>query len=245
MATRATDLPADPENSIVELPGQSALSQFRLTKLLGDLQNIDARVSDVVARFSYFVHSHGVLGEDELVRLTRLLLAGETELALPAGSQSILVTPRPGTISPWSSKATDIATACDLDNVIRLERGTCFAVSATETLPEAVLLQLSAVLHDRMTEAVFLSSVAARAMFDRHTPAPLETVALLTGGRAALEQANVDLGLALSGDEIEYLVDNYRRLDRDPTDAELMMFAQANSEHCRHKIFNARLDYRW
>ena len=239
MATRATDLPADPENSIVELPGQSALSQFRLTKLLGDLQKIDARVNDVVARFSYFVHSRGVLGEDELARLTRLLLAGETELALPAGSQSILVTPRPGTISPWSSKATDIATACDLDNVIRLERGTCFAVAATETLPEAVLLQLSAVLHDRMTEAVFLSSAAARALFDSHTPAPLETVALLSGGRAALDQANVDLGLALSGDEIEYLVDNYRRLDRDPTDAELMMFAQANSEHCRHKIFNA------
>jgi len=153
----------------------------------------------------------------------------------------LLVVPRPGTISPWSSKATDIAQHCGLDAVRRLERGTTYRLQpmSAEGLDATALATAAALLHDRMTEVVLRDPAEAERLFMQAEPRALTRVALLADGRAALEQANIELGLALSADEIEYLAERFTALGRDPTDVELMMFAQANSEHCRHKIFNA------
>jgi phosphoribosylformylglycinamidine synthase len=151
----------------------------------------------------------------------------------------LLVTPRAGTISPWSSKATDIAHVCGLVAVRRIERGTLFEFAAETPLDRDMLAALAAPLHDRMTEAFAFALADAASLFVAAAPRPLATVPVIAGGRAALVAADARLGLALSVDEIDYLLDAYRRLARDPTDVELMMFAQANSEHCRHKIFNA------
>jgi phosphoribosylformylglycinamidine synthase len=221
------------------LPGQSALSPFRLRKLLDDLVAMDARVTGIDARFVYFVHLARAPEPMESERLEALLLSGEPVAEFADGTQLIYTAPRPGTISPWSSKATDIIRACHLDSVLRVERGSCFAVSRDGAADEVELDRIGAALFDRMTEFQFRHGREADILFAAHQPTPLETVDLLGIGRQALIDANTDLGLALSEDEIEYLEKNYRGLDRNPTDAELMMFAQANSEHCRHKIFNA------
>jgi phosphoribosylformylglycinamidine synthase len=157
----------------------------------------------------------------------------------PGGAPTLLVTPRPGTISPWSSKATDIAHVCGLGAVRRIERGTLFELAAETPLDRDMLAALAAPLHDRMTEAVAFALADGASLFVAAAPRPLATVPVIAGGRAALVAADARLGLALSADEIDYLLEAYRRLARDPTDVELMMFAQANSEHCRHKIFNA------
>ena len=223
---------------MLELPGQTALSDFRLKKLLATLQERDDRVKSIDARFSYFVAVDHPLPAEHKKRLTSLLLADEKPASLPKGSQKLFVIPRPGTISPWSSKATDIAVACDID-VERVERGICYSLHLRSRIGDDELRSLGALLHDRMTEAVILSADEAMALFEIHEPQPLTTISLGENGREALAAANVDLGLALSEQEIDYLVDCYGGLGRDATDAELMMFAQANSEHCRHKIFNA------
>ncbi len=184
----------------------------------------------------YFVALAAEPGREELGRLEALLhSAGHAPL--PAGTQRLLAVPRPGTISPWSSKATDIARACGLDAVERIERGTWYALGAAPQLPPDVLLRAGRVLIDPMTEALLTDSGQARALFETQEPAPLERIPLAAEGRDALLSANAALALALSDDEIDYLHDSYRRLGRDPSDVELMMFAQANSEHCRHKIF--------
>jgi phosphoribosylformylglycinamidine synthase len=152
-----------------------------------------------------------------------------------------LVTPRLGTLSPWASKATDIARHCGLEQVLRIERGTAYWVStAGVSLSEEARQVLAGLLHDRMTETVLGALDDADKLFVHMDPQPLTSVDILAGGRAALEAANRSLGLALSEDEIVYLVENFTRMGRNPTDVELMMFAQANSEHCRHKIFNAQ-----
>jgi len=239
LSTTATDLPADSTTTILELPGQSALSAFRLTKLLDDLQKIDDRVSGLCARFSYFVHLDGPLPEKERGRLDALLLSGEPVVDFPADARLIYTAPRPGTISPWSSKATDIAQACHLEQVQRIERGVCYGLDFTCNPEDPELMRLGTLLFDRMTEFQFASGGQASVLFEEHAPMPLEVIPLLADGSVALKKANRDLGLALSDDEIDYLERNYRDIGRDPTDAELMMFAQANSEHCRHKIFNA------
>src|SRR5690606_224904 len=152
---------------------------------------------------------------------------------------SLLVVPRLGTTSPWSSKATDICHVCGLTRVKRVERGLRYTLGSAERLSEAELELALPHLHDRMTQTVIASERDAAALFEHETPAPLRTVDVLGGGKAALESANREWGLALSEDEIEYLVSAFENLKRNPTDAELMMFAQANSEHCRHKIFRA------
>jgi phosphoribosylformylglycinamidine synthase len=175
----------------------------------------------------------------ESERLDALLLAGDAVEAFADGSQLIYAAPRPGTISPWSSKATDIARACHLDGVQRIERGICYGLRFAGEPGSDQLEKLSVALFDRMTEFCFTSGEEAGVLFEEHVPAPLSVIPLLSEGPVALERANLELGLALSADEIEYLVVNYQDLERNPTDAELMMFAQANSEHCRHKIFNA------
>ena len=224
---------------MLELPGQAALSNFRLAKLTRSLKRADQRVDKVEARFTYFVATRAELSKEDKTRLDALLLSGDKPARLARGVETLYVVPRPGTISPWSSKATDIARACDIDAVERIERGICYALKFSGKVDSGDVLALSHLLSDRMTDAVFPSADGVNALFETHKPAPVGIVPLQEQGRGALVAANLALGLALSDQEIDYLVTSYGDLERDPTDAELMMFAQANSEHCRHKIFNA------
>ncbi|MEZ5493901.1 MAG: phosphoribosylformylglycinamidine synthase [Pseudomonadales bacterium] len=219
------------------LRGAPAFSSFRLNKWLTRLRDI-AAVREVHAEFVHFADVSQPLNAQEQSVLEQLLHYGPRQESLfePHG-QLFLVVPRPGTISPWSSKATDIARNCGLTAVRRLERGIAFRVDGDFT-PEQTTA-IAAALHDRMTEVVLDTLDAASALFVQEQPAPSTTVDILNGGRAALVQANSDLGLALADDEIDYLVESFTALKRNPVDVELMMFAQANSEHCRHKIFNA------
>ena len=221
------------------LHGQSALSAFRLEKLVERLRVRVPEITGLDARFCYFLDMDAAPDADAAKRLDELLLSGEPHHELPLGAQPITTVPRPGTISPWSSKATDILVGCGLDTVHRIERGMTYALSGAVTLSPAELEAAAAPLFDRMTEVVLLDLADGARLFAEHTPAPLTRVALRSEGPQALVRANSELGLALSDEEIDYLVEQYRGLDRDPTDVELMMFAQANSEHCRHKIFRA------
>ncbi len=225
---------------MLELPGSQALSAFRLTGLLARLQACDGAVRSLQAQYRHFVDTDG-LARDQQQRLGELLDDGGPAASVPRsdhGCVSFLVVPRPGTISPWSSKATDIARVCGLVAVRRIERGVLYSIGLGQPLAAGAHLALAALLHDRMTEAVIGEGDVATALFAAHEPRPLQRIAL-AGGRDALTAADRALGLALSGDEIDYLLETFGRLGRDPTDVELMMFAQANSEHCRHKIFNA------
>ncbi len=224
---------------MIELPGQSALSAFRLAKHLRALRDIDERVSGLDARFTYFVASDAELSQDQRRKLDGLLLAGDSVVEFSPASHVVTAVPRAGTISPWSSKATDIAHACGLDMVVRIERGVAYAIRGSVVFDDSQLARLSAALIDRMTESILFDAEDADSLFEEHERAPLATVPLLEDGPGALKRADSELGLALSDDEIDYLHENYRQLQRNPSDAELMMFAQANSEHCRHKIFNA------
>ncbi|MBS3935083.1 MAG: phosphoribosylformylglycinamidine synthase [Sulfuritalea sp.] len=211
---------------ILRLRGTAAFSAARLARLQ------DRLGTALDAEHWYFIETDGTLGDGELARLKELLGIPATLPPEPAG-KFLLVTPRIGTISPWASKATDIARNCGFDKVKRIERGIAYHFAKGEKSA------LAGRLHDRMTESVLDSFDAADALFHHVAPQPLTTVDLLAGGRAALVKANGELGLALSEDEIDYLVENFTKVGRNPTDVELMMFAQANSEHCRHKIFNA------
>ncbi|MBM4196939.1 MAG: phosphoribosylformylglycinamidine synthase [Gammaproteobacteria bacterium] len=224
---------------MLELAGPPALSSFRLKKLLADLRRQLPAVRRVSARFVHYVDLAAVLGPDERFRLETVLSYGARQ-ASPADMQPALwVVPRTGTISPWSSKATDIAHICGLGPVRRIERGVAYAFDSVDVLAEAGLQVLSRLLHDRMIESAFTRPLTQSDLFASQAPAPMKRVPVGAQGRKALVQANRDLGLALSADEIDYLLAGFAELARDPTDAELMMFAQANSEHCRHKIFNA------
>jgi phosphoribosylformylglycinamidine synthase len=219
---------------ILEFRGASALSPSRLDRLTRDLAAGLPGFRRIVAEYWYFIEIRENLSAEEEARLGELLDARAPGDDLPAGTLR-LVTPRPGTISPWSSKATDIARQCGFVKVARIERGIAYFIEGGgDALPVA-----PAALHDRMTESVLAAFDEAGALFRHYAPRPFATVDVLGGGRAALSAANADLGLAFSDDEIVYLDDNFTRMGRNPTDVELMMFAQANSEHCRHKIFNA------
>ena len=219
--------------SILQLRGRSALSPFRLQRLQ---HAVSAHgTAALAAEYWHFVETARPLSAAEHARLERLLTYGPRQPAGEPAGRMLLVVPRIGTLSPWSSKATDIARNCGLDAVLRIERGTAY-YCAGEAVDDRALLPL---IHDRMTEMVLGSFAAAAALFDHVPPRPQASVPLRAGGRGALERANTEMGLALSDDEIDYLADNFARMGRDPTDVELMMFAQANSEHCRHKIFNA------
>ncbi|CNH86909.1 phosphoribosylformylglycinamidine synthase [Yersinia intermedia] len=220
------------------LRGSPALSAFRITKLLSRCLDAHLLVSDIYAEYVHFADVSAPLSADEHARLQRLLKYGPSLPEHAPEGRLLLVTPRPGTISPWSSKATDIAHNCALPQVLRLERGLAFYIQGPE-LNESQWQQLSALLHDRMMETVFTDLQQAEQLFSHHQPAPVQRVDILAQGRSALEQANIKLGLALAPDEIDYLLAAFTGLGRNPTDIELYMFAQANSEHCRHKIFNA------
>ena len=225
------------------LRGTPALSNFRSQKLLDSLQERVPEITAVVAEFQHFVKTSRKLSREQSGILAKLLTYGpkitQSIPEHPVSESLFLVVPRPGTISPWSSKATDIAHNCGLNTIQRIERGVSYQVFADTKLSMEQQAQIEECLHDRMTEAVLRHINEAEQLFVEAEPAPLSTVAVLSGGREALAEANQSLGLALAEDEIDYLVESYTRLDRDPTDVELMMFAQANSEHCRHKIFNA------
>jgi phosphoribosylformylglycinamidine synthase len=218
------------------LRGPRALTPFRTIKLLSKLQLIDPAISAVNAEFIHFVHSEKPLSKADVAQAQVLLPAADPDAAASASATLFLVVPRPGTISPWSSKATDIMHNCGLTKVIRVERGTAYHITADR--PMSVEL-INAVLYDRMTESVLSDLASAERLFTQVAAQPLTTIVLMEGGKAALLAANTSLGLALAPDEVDYLFDAYMKLKRDPTDVELMMFAQVNSEHCRHKIFNA------
>ncbi len=226
---------------LLTLRGRNALSDFRLSKLLSSLKTQVPAVVGLGAEHWHFVELSRPLAPERCAVLERILTYGPAARPVDDAGQRLLVVPRFGTISPWSSKATDIAHNCGLLEVARIERGVAFYVRRRDGAPltpaeRAALLPL---IHDRMTETVLESFDAVGALFEHVTPGTLATVPLMERGRAALDAANRELGLALSDDEIEYLVENFGRIGRDPSDVELMMFAQANSEHCRHKIFNA------
>ncbi len=220
------------------LRGSPALSAFRINKLLTRFNDANLPVSDVYAEYVHFAYLDAPLNADESARLQRLLKYGPTLAEHTPAGHLLLVTPRPGTISPWSSKATDIAHNCDLPQVKRLERGVAWYITA-DTLTDEQWKAVSELLHDRMMETVFTSLEDAAQLFVQQSPAPVQSVDLSGKGREALVEANIRLGLALAEDEIDYLQAAFTQLDRDPNDIELYMFAQANSEHCRHKIFNA------
>lgn len=221
------------------LRGSPALSEFRVNKLLTACREQQLPVTGIYAEFMHFADLKAELNPQELEKLEKLLTYGPTIQEHEPQGLLLLVTPRPGTISPWSSKATDIAHNCGLHGIKRLERGTAYYVEAETALTAAQLTTLKTLLHDRMMEVVFAELTDAQQLFSVAEPAPMSQVDVLAGGRRALEEANVFLGLALAEDEIDYLVESFTKLGRNPNDIELMMFAQANSEHCRHKIFNA------
>ncbi|HVN44552.1 MAG TPA: phosphoribosylformylglycinamidine synthase [Steroidobacteraceae bacterium] len=225
---------------MLQLAGPAALSPFRIAKLLERLRRLEPTVEALAARFVHFVDLAAPLAAREQGILAQLLTYGPTlPLAADEAGEPLLVVPRAGTISPWSSKATDIAQVCGLAAVRRIERGIAYRLRAAAPLGAARLPQVAAVLFDRMTEEVLLDAAEAARLFEHAQPRPAARVSLRRG-RAALEEADERLGLALSPDEMDYLLESFARLRREPSDVELMMFAQINSEHCRHKIFNAR-----
>src|ERR1700687_1771293 len=227
---------------LISLRGRNALSPFRIDKLLTSLATTG--VSGLAADFWHFVRTTRALSAPERDTLERILAYGPRSAEHADRGELYLVIPRPGTISPWASKATDIARNCGLASIERIERGVAFRVMTGDgkVLDDTDLAALLPQIHDRMTEAVYGSLADASRLFSHVAPRPLATIDLAARGRSAIEDANSALGLALSADEIDYLADYFgpKHARRDPTDVELMMFAQANSEHCRHKIFNAQ-----
>ena len=236
-------------STLMHFEGGNALAPHQVQALLPKLQAINPRIAGVHARFVHWVAMDRSLDHAELDKLSALLTYGDAYEG-PVDGDLIVVAPRLGTVSPWASKATDIAHNCGMA-IRRVERVTEYRLTVKSGVIGALmggakglaaqdLQACAALLHDRMTESVLLAREEARHLFDEKQGAPMEHVDVLGRGRAALEEANVTFGLALSDDEIEYLVSAFTGLKRNPTDVELMMFAQANSEHCRHKIFNAK-----
>jgi phosphoribosylformylglycinamidine synthase len=229
---------------LTTIAGGNALSPFRAQQLQPALEAIHPKIAAIAARFVHLVATDAPPTPEQHQRLAALLTYGDPYQG-PLDGAAIVVTPRLGTVSPWASKATDIARNCGLQ-VRRVERAVEYRVQmqhgllSRPTLSQEQLAQVAALLHDRMTESVLFDLADAQALFSELPPQPMEHVDVLGGGRAALEDANTRWGLALADDEIDYLVTAFQGLQRNPTDVELMMFAQANSEHCRHKIFNAQ-----
>ena len=229
---------------ISSFSGGNALPAFRAARLLAALQGVNPDITHISAQYVHLVASHTAPDAALHARLAALLEYGDPAPAALDGAALCVVAPRLGTVSPWASKASDIARNCGFA-VARIERVVAYRIGlrsslfSKPTLGPAQWAAAAALLHDRMTESALASVDAAHALFTPLQAAPMEHVEVLGGGRAALEQANSRFGLALADDEMDYLVNAFTGLQRNPTDVELMMFAQANSEHCRHKIFNA------
>ena len=229
---------------ITQFEGSNALSSFRVQQLLPALQGVHDKIASISARFVHLVAGDSAPDAALNAQLAALLTYGDPYTE-PTDGPLIVVSPRLGTVSPWASKATDIAHNCGLA-VHRIERLVEYRLTLKHGLLSKTALtaeqleQVAALLHDRMTESAMLERAQALGLFTALQAAPMDHVDVLGGGKAALESANRDWGLALAADEIDYLVNAFTLLGRNPTDVELMMFAQANSEHCRHKIFNAQ-----
>lgn len=227
---------------MLRIRGCPALSPFRLEKLVSQLKKSIPTLIKLDTGFIHFVDVDQQLNEQELTNLEQILNYSEGEETAAVDEcllANLIVIPRPGTISPWSSKSTDIVHNCGLTKVKRVERGVAWYIKSVDEITEHQLLMVSQLIHDRMTETVISQLDDAEALFVNADPAAVQAVDVLGAGRAALEKANVALGMALADDEIDYLVESFTTIGRNPNDIELMMFAQANSEHCRHKIFNA------
>jgi phosphoribosylformylglycinamidine synthase len=234
------------------LPGSNALSAFRSQRLLTQLQAVLPAITAVQARHLHFIDAATPLSSDDTNRLQGLLTYGEpahADFADGGAVEEFIVIPRFGTISPWASKATDIVHNCGMAHIKRVERGIAYRIQlkagflgssiGAGKMAAELVEAVAALLHDRMTDSVLRNAQEAAGLFRTLEAKPLESVDVLAAGKQALEKANSDLGLAMSDDEIDYLHDAFTKAQRNPTDVELMMFAQANSEHCRHKIFNA------
>lgn len=225
---------------MLQFRGPQALSSFRLGKLSHQIRSIVSQFIKIESEYWYFCSIQNNLTQSELIRLQQLLDAHLIETLPQVTPGVFLVLPRLGTVSPWSSKATDIAHHCQLQNIERIERGIVFNIEFQSHITDESRKKIEALLHDRMTESIFSSLQEATQLFRHIDPAPFQTIDIQTTGSVALQNANQAMGLALSPDEIDYLANYFlKQCKRNPTDVELMMFAQANSEHCRHKIFNA------
>lgn len=238
-------------NPLLHFPGTSVLSSFRRDRLLARFSELKLPVADITAHYEHYVSVSEALEPQQHDVLRQLLTYGQPvapSSSVPQNDNALVlrVFPRLGTVSPWASKATDIAHNCGLKGVQRIERGICYVLTpergllGSKTVSSDQLDQIAALLHDRMTQTIVDRDFDGRALFEARTGQPIQTVDVLGQGRAALVNANHELGLALAEDEIDYLHDAFHKLGRNPTDVELIMFAQANSEHCRHKIFNAQ-----
>lgn len=228
-------------STMFRLDASRALSDFRTERLLKKIRQFVPGVATLNSRYIHFVHTADELSVLDMTRLKDILNYGE-ECLVTHTPNKFLVVPRLGTVSPWASKATDIIHNCGLNQVLRVERGTLYELTFKEPrlLTDKEKEQIASVIHDKMTESVVDPDVSAEVVFGEAQGEPMRTVDILKEGREALVRANGEFGLALNEDEIDYLVDAFTKLERNPTDVELMMFAQANSEHCRHKIFNAK-----
>ena len=231
---------------MLQINGGPAFSAFRTRKLQYSIDAADIPAVLIATRFEHLVDLVEPLENAEVSKLERLLTYGakpddplNADEIDPPFNLELLVIPRIGTISPWSSKATDIAQICGLSRVRRIERGISYAFGLEAALTATQQSQLAELIHDRMIEEVLDNAASADAIFESGSPQPLARVPLLVDGQQALVLANQTLGLALAEDEIDYLSQAFNEMGRDPTDVELMMFAQANSEHCRHKTFRA------
>ena len=220
--------------------GSPAVSTFRIEKIINALGKEGIKVSSISTHFVHLVDTKEALTDKEKTVLNKILSYGPSKDEIENKGELFFVIPRVGTISPWASKATDIAHNCGLNKILRIERGIAYyIVKENGTFSEDEKKKVSALIHDRMMENVLFSLEEGSKLFEKQTPKPFKTVALTTGGMDALRKANVELGLALSEPEMEYLMDSFKVIGRDPTDIELYMFAQMNSEHCRHKVFGA------
>ncbi len=219
--------------------GGHALSQFRTDSVQRKIESISSNIEGFSAKFVHFIQTASALDTDERSKLEALLSYTSSSTSATAVDLQILIIPRFGTISPWSSKATDIAHNCGLTQVERIERGTLYEFSLKKAVDKNETQKIAGLLHDRMTESVLFDVDEANIIFSEETKRELKEVVLDANPKEALLHANQEMGLALAEDEIDYLIEKYSQLGRSPTDVELMMFAQANSEHCRHKIFNA------
>ena len=223
--------------TMLRLAGPAAATAFRLDKLRGQLASRCEKISDVALRFAHYAQPERELDTTELDVLRALLDYGSPS-KLHFSDRFLYVVPRLGTISPWASKATDIARICSLP-LRRVERGRVIELKTRGPLTDTELASIGPLLHDRMTETLLAREPTEEELFGSQSPRPVEWISLQREGRSAIDRANAELGLALSDDEIDYLTTQFETLGRDPSDVELMMFAQVNSEHCRHKVFNA------
>jgi len=220
--------------------GSSALSNFRLEKIKSALQNENISIASITTHYVHLMDLKSKLTDDENKVLSKILSYGPTKVFARNEGELFFVIPRVGTISPWATKATNIAHNCGLEKIHRIERGIAYYLKKSEgTFDEQEKDVICALISDRMMESVFFSIEDAAKIFEKQEPKPFKTIALTRDGMNALKDANVELGLALSESEMEYLLESFKVIGRDPTDIELYMFAQMNSEHCRHKVFNA------